>query len=809
MRQIKRLRRTHVAGLLSSVVLSFACLAFGQPTETLEGQALYDALKQFELGTKASVSNLKFKRDRGEMTLNGDLYFATPVNGKVTGAVFIGKGTFRAEAPPVQFEKDNMKRFLDAEVIESDFENAVMRFNDDTYDIIGQGSAPAEAPPSQALDLAKDLEPRVLKETGANISSRLAVGIANQEDAGFFMAQFDKGKLGRFTYIFDPQCRILNYIFRIDAGEKVAVFRYDSYAYSNDMWLATYSEKDFENQRVSYSSDYDVVEPKNYQMEIDVRKARRELRAGMRIDFVSLSDNLRAIPMVINDGITAYDNKRLDDSMKLESATYNGRDLPCIQEGWESGLTFLLPEPMSKGEEFSVEVTLAGDFIDDQQQMRNSHYPEGAASWYPRHGFLRRSTFDLVFRHNKGDLVASVGKLVREDVWPDDDGDRLTEYKVEDPIPFASFVAGILEKYDPKDPKEIAQMKYEGMKIDFYSLPTSSDLTTIKEEFVVTELRNALEYFSARFGPYPYSDFRSTFRPRSSRQAYATLVTLPGMDSADRNSFLYIGSATSQQWWGNVITLRSYRDQWLRDGLVEYSGLLYVLARMKNIKEQKEFLDVMRYGLKNPPRTDTGVGKGKIAEIGPMILGRRLRTRNSMNSDSMINDKGTLVLRMLHYIFSDPQSGDDSLFFEMMKDFTNKFAFSYASTDDFVRVANQYFPRTTYAQTLGLKDLNWFFQQWLYEAVLPSYRMEYKIESGEGGNALVTGKIIQENAPKYWFMPLPVVFKYPGNQAVKFFVYANGPETAINLPPLPGKPESVELDPDWWILSEKTETKKK
>lgn len=807
MYQTNRFCRTHRAVLLSIVILSLSCLAFGQPAETLEGQALYDALKQFELGTKATVSNLTFKRDRGEMNLTGDLYFAAPVEGKVTGAVFIGKGTFRAEAPSVQFEKDNVKRFLDAEVIESDFETAVMRFNDDTYDIIGQGSTPVEEPPSQAMDLAKDLEPRILKETAANISARLAVSLANQEEAGFFMAQFDKGKLGRFTFIFDPQCRILNYIFKIDAGEKVSVFRYDSYSYGNDMWLATYSEQDFENKRVSYSSDYDVVEPKHYQMEIDVRRARRELREKVRIDFVSLIDNLRAIPMVINDGITAYDNKRLDDSMKVESASYNGQDILCILEGWESGLTFMLPKPMSKGEEFSVEVTLAGDFIDNQEQMRNSHFPQGNSSWYPRHGFLRRSTFDLVFRHNKGDLVASVGKLVREDVWPDDEGDRLTEYKMEDPIPFASFVAGLLERY-PKDPKD--QIKYEGMNIDFYSLPKSSNLTTIKEEFVVTELKNSLEYFSARFGPYPYADFRSTFRPRgSSRQAYATLVTVPGMDSADRNSFSYIGSAVSRQWWGNVITTRSYRDQWLRDGLVEYSGLLYVLARMQNIKEQKEFLDVMRYGLKNPPRTDTGVGKGKVAEIGPMILGRRLRTRNSMNSDNMINDKGALVVRMLHFIFSNPSTGDDSLFFEMIKDFTNQFAFSYASSDDFEKVANKYFPKTTLAQMFGLKDLSWFFQQWLYEASLPSYRMEYHIDSADGGQFLITGKIIQENAPKHWFMPLPAVVKFPGGQQARIMVWANGPETAIQAPPLPMKPESVELDPDWWILSEKTETKKK
>ncbi|MEJ2108975.1 MAG: M1 family aminopeptidase [Acidobacteriota bacterium] len=805
MHEFKR-HRTYIPIAFGIIALLICGQGFAQSAASMDGQALYDALKNFELQSKATVSNLKLKRDRGEMTFTGDFYFAAPVNGKVTGAVFIGEGAFRAEPPPLQYEKDSLKRFLNSEAIESEFKTAVLRFTDDTFDIIGKGSASAGAAPDDALDLAKDFEPRLLEETGANISARLAISISNNESPGFFIAQFDKGELDRFTFLIDPQCRILNYIFRIDAGEKVAVFRYDSYAYNNDLWIATYSEQDFENNRVSYSSDFDLVDPKHYKMEIDVTKARREVRNKVQIDFVSLADDLRAIPMVMNESITAYDDKRLNDSMRVETAQLNGESIPCVQEDWESGLTFLLPEPMNKGDEFSIEVSMAGDVIDNQQEMRNTNYPEGTSSWYPRHGFLKRSTFDLVFRHSKADLVVSVGDLVREEVWPDDDGDRLTEYKMNDPIPFASFVAGLLVHY-PKDEDDV--VKFGDMDINFYSLPTSADLTTIKEEFVMTELKNALEYFSAKFGPYPYSEFRSTFRPRSSRQAFATLVTLPGMDSADRNSFLYIGSATSQQWWGNVITMRSYRDQWLREGLVQYSGLLYVLARMQNIKEQKEFLDIMRYNMKNPPRTDTGIGKGKIGEIGPVILGRRLRTRNSMNSDSMVNDKGPLVIRMLHYIFSNPTSGDDSLFFEMLKDFTNLYAFKAASTDDFQRIANKHFPKTAVAQMFGLKDLNWFFQQWLYEAKLPSYKMEYSIESAEGGQYVIAGKIIQENAPKHWFMPLPVVLKFPGDQQAKFMVWANGPETQIQAPPLPMKPESVELDPDWWILSEKTETKKK
>lgn len=200
----------------------------------------------------------------------------------------------------------------------------MLRFTDDTYDRIGKGSSSADRFPSQALDLARKLEPRLLKETGANISARLAVSLANKESPGFFLAQFDRGKLGRFTFMIDPQCRILNYIFQFDAGENATIFHYShSPNYVNESWMTTRVGRDYANKLVDYSSDFDVVDPKHYRMEIDIREGG--LRTKVRIDFRSLVDNLRAIPMIINNSITAAENKRLKESMRVESARYDGR----------------------------------------------------------------------------------------------------------------------------------------------------------------------------------------------------------------------------------------------------------------------------------------------------------------------------------------------------------------------------------------------------------------------------------------------------------------------------------------------------
>jgi hypothetical protein len=141
------------------------------PSAIVQGQApdpradVYNQIKAFSLGGgSAEVTNLLLKRDRVEMNFTGTFYFAAPVDGKVTGAVFIGTGTMKAEMPNAEFERDNVKRLLGADTVESDFKTAVLRMTDDTFDLIG-ARAPSRGPaaaPAAPQKLATDFEPQLL-----------------------------------------------------------------------------------------------------------------------------------------------------------------------------------------------------------------------------------------------------------------------------------------------------------------------------------------------------------------------------------------------------------------------------------------------------------------------------------------------------------------------------------------------------------------------------------------------------------------------------------------------------------------------
>ena len=144
-----------------------ACLLSGgaasaQENPAAQGKEVYDQAKAFRLaGGSVEARGLVLKRDRAVMTFDGTFYFAAPVEGRVTGAVFVGQGTFRAEVPPSEFEKENVKRLLNEQIIESDFKTAVLRFTDDTLDRIGKDRSEAAAPaPERAQKLASELDAR-------------------------------------------------------------------------------------------------------------------------------------------------------------------------------------------------------------------------------------------------------------------------------------------------------------------------------------------------------------------------------------------------------------------------------------------------------------------------------------------------------------------------------------------------------------------------------------------------------------------------------------------------------------------------
>src|SRR5262245_25379477 len=113
----------------------------GEPART-NGDAVYQQIRRKGSGPEdfngavATVSGLTLQRDAVTFKFNsGEIYFLTPVEGRVVGAVFIGDVEMII-VPPTEAEKRSLALFTGSREAPDHFTRLVMRFSDKTFEEI-------------------------------------------------------------------------------------------------------------------------------------------------------------------------------------------------------------------------------------------------------------------------------------------------------------------------------------------------------------------------------------------------------------------------------------------------------------------------------------------------------------------------------------------------------------------------------------------------------------------------------------------------------------------------------------------------
>src|ERR1700757_4647499 len=128
--------RFHLFFALLLMSLGGAALAAQQPPPREPREAL-NALNHLQVDPTATykidlTNRVELRRGDGKLLFDdGLLAFFLPLDGKITGAVFSGRGHILA-APRDPVEKQQLAHFLGAPVIDQDFAPGYLRFKDGT-----------------------------------------------------------------------------------------------------------------------------------------------------------------------------------------------------------------------------------------------------------------------------------------------------------------------------------------------------------------------------------------------------------------------------------------------------------------------------------------------------------------------------------------------------------------------------------------------------------------------------------------------------------------------------------------------------
>jgi hypothetical protein len=162
----------------------------------------------------------------------------------------------------------------------------------------------------------------------------------------------------------------------------------------------------------------------------------------------------------------------------------------------------------------------------------------------------------------------------------------------------------------------------------------------------------------------------------------------------------FLAHEIAHQWWGQAIGWKNYHEQWLSEGLAQYFAALYA-AHEGGEHQITPMLRQMR---------STALDN---ADQGPVYLGYRL---GHIKNDgrvfrAIVYNKAAMVLHMLRRLVGD------EAFFAGLRRFYTEWRFRKAGTND-LRLA---------LQEISGRDLNRFFEAWIYGSATPRVRFTYRL----------------------------------------------------------------------------------
>lgn len=720
------------------------------------------------------LRDARITRDRVTLYFNrGFLGLLATVQGEVTGAAFLGDGEVLM-VPPNPVERQSLAWFTKSPLLDEHFSSAYLRFTDATAEELLKQARPtdpeaAEQPPAEFVPAWNDLARRL----NPGQSLRILEDLVNGRRAEYFSAAIQGLSLGDFDITVDER--------RPEAVKVEAPKVADRVTYA-DVWC-------------SFQSKVQTKEPSSWLLPVEVRSYRVDTRIDPgkttqgRAELVLESRRAeRFLAFNLSRRLQVTDVR--DDSNASVPAFQGALDeRPSERNDW---VAVVLPRAHAPGETFHLTFTYQGNVV---AGVGNGVLSVSAhESWYPNAGPSPAASYDLSFEYPERLTLVGTGRCVEESA---SQGYHRSRWVSDGIFPVAGFNLGPydsrtrdignvrLQVYATQEAEAALERRYLEAQAESETktetllgraLPDTGVPRALQPlapaqliDKVSDSAAQAVGYFETLFGPFPYPRLAISQIPGDFGQGWPELVYLPTyaflptsvasqLGATVKSSMLEDRTALAHeiahQWWGNEVGWRTYHDQWLSEGLATYAAALDLAQEKDGDRLFHDLLRDYRSDLLAKNKQGTTVESG-----GPIWLGGRLA--NSLDPEgynTIVYKKACWVLHMLRLVLTDPETGSDARFLQMLRDFLATYRGTDASTEDFIRCAQNHMTRASDLDQNA--KLDWFFKEWVYSTGLPEYHLRTSVRRVAQGSYQVQGTISEISAPSGFEMLVPVTIAY-------------------------------------------------
>ncbi|MBI4854456.1 MAG: HEAT repeat domain-containing protein [Acidobacteria bacterium] len=443
-------------------------------------------------------------------------------------------------------------------------------------------------------------------------------------------------------------------------------------------------------QHLVKNRDFDI---EHIKLDLSINEKEKSISGQA---FITLKSFLNALSEITLDALDLAVSQVSLAEKKLAYETYSNKLVITLDKTYTSNDTITVAIT------YSAKPRKGMFFIEPDQSYPKRHnqvwtqcQPDDAANWFPCLNIpADKHTSEIYATVNNRFTTISNGRLVS--ISEDNKNSTKTFYwKQEEP--HASYLMSlIIGEYE-----EISQQA-SGVSLSYLIYKGQKE----KTEKIFGRTAEMLKLFLEKFGyPYPYSKYSQTlvsdFTFSGMENTSATTLTdillewalTKDSTSQDISHDELIAHELAHQWWGNLVTCKSWHHNWLNEGFASYSEVIWQEhafgKEQATLYRLQDFNDYLRQDLGESRR--------------PVVFDHYAYSVELF--DRHAYQKGSLIVHMLR-----KELGEEA-FFKGIKHYLHKHAFKATETHD-LKIAME--------EATG-KELDTFFQQWLYRAGYPEF----------------------------------------------------------------------------------------
>lgn len=396
------------------------------------------------------------------------------------------------------------------------------------------------------------------------------------------------------------------------------------------------------------------------------------------------------------------------DAAYLSIKEVLSNDTPLAFETYPTKLLITLDRAYKNTEKVTISVSYSAKpqkgmfFVQPDQNYPNRPYqvwtqgqPDDSAYWFPCYNSPGdKYTSEIRVTVNSKFTAISNGRLVEV---TEDKKLKSKTFLWRQEQPHSSYLISLIVGEYEQVNTEVA-----GHQFSYLIYPGQKD----KVEKIFGRTEEMFKLFLEKFGyPYPFDKYSQTlvsdFTFSGMENTSATTLTdillewalTKDTTSQDISHDELIAHELAHQWWGNLVTCKSWHHNWLNEGFASYSEVIWREhafgkedAALYRLQDYNEYL---RQDLGETRRAVVFDRYGYSVEL----------------FDRHAYQKGSLIVHMLR-----KELGDEA-FFAAIKHYLHKHAFKTVETHD-LKIAIE--------EATG-REQDTFFQQWLYKAGYPEF----------------------------------------------------------------------------------------